>query len=161
MVLWSKDRLYTTSANQLYEVTSGTPALVYTHPQTAYRWTDGTDAPDGTYFLGGAGDKYQVHRLIVDDSGTLLTPTVAVTLPDGEIGYCISEYLGFIFIGNMSGIRMALLNNGLLTLGALIETNSPVYDFEGQNQFVWYTNSLIADQYYSVTNNDQVFSEFP
>ena len=161
MVLWSKDRLYTTSNNELYEVTSGTPALVYTHPQTAYRWVDGTDAPDGTYFLGGAGDKYQVHRLIVDESGTLLTPTVAATLPEGEVGYCIDEYLGFLFIGNMSGIRMALLNNGLLTLGALIETNSPVYDFEGQNQFVWYTNSLIADQYYPVSNNDQVFSEFP
>ena len=99
--------------------------------------------------------------MIVDDQGTLLTPTVAGTLPEGEVGYCIDEYLGYLFIGNAFGIRMAIRQNGSLTMGALIETNAPVYDFEGQNQFVWYTNSLITSSYYQVSNNDQIFNQFP
>ena len=45
MVLWSKDRLFTSSGNELYEVTSGTAELVYTQPLADFRWVDGTEAP--------------------------------------------------------------------------------------------------------------------
>jgi len=161
MVLWSKDRLFGNSGNGLYELTSGTPEEVYTHPLENYRWVDGCEGPDATYFLGGVGDKYEAHRLIVNEEGVLLTPTVAATLPEGEVGFCIEEYLGYIFIGNLVGVRMAAIQNGALTLGAIIPTNAPVYDFEGQNSFVWYTNSLITDKYEIATNNDQVFNQFP
>ena len=161
MVLWSKDRLFGNSGNVLYELTSGTPEEVYTHPLADYLWVDGCEGPDATYFLGGIGDKYEVHRLSVDQEGVLLTPTVAATLPEGEVGFCIEEYLGYIFIGNLVGVRMAAIGNESLTLGAIIPTNAPVYDFEGQNSFVWYTNSLITAAYEQASNTDQIFNQFP
>ena len=161
MVLWSKDRLFGNAGNTLYELTSGTAEEVYKHPLADYLWVDGCEGPDATYFLGGIGDKYEVHRLTVDTDGVLLTPTVAATLPEGEVGYCIEEYLGYVFIGNMVGVRMAAISNGALTLGAIISTEAPVYDFEGQNSFVWYTNSLITDTYEAASNTDTTFSVFP
>lgn len=161
MVVWSKDRLFGNSGNVLYELTSGTPDEVYKHPLADYLWVDGCEGPDATYFLGGIGDKYEAHRLIVNEEGVLLTPTVAATLPEGEVGFCIEEYLGYLFIGNLVGVRMAAIQNGSLTLGAIISTDAPVYDFEGQNSFVWYTNSLITAAYEQASNTDQIFNQFP
>lgn len=161
MVVWSKDRLFGNSGNVLYELTSGTPEEVYTHPLADYLWVDACEGPDATYFLGGIGDKYEAHRLIVNEEGVLLTPTVAATLPEGEVGFCIEEYLGYLFIGNLVGVRMAAIQNGGLTLGAIISTEAPVYDFEGQNSFVWYTNSLITSAYEQASNTDQIFNQFP
>ena len=60
----------------------------------------------------------------------------------GEIGYSITAYQGFIIVGTRFGFRMMVAgSDGLLTSGAGVPTGSPVYDFEGQNSFVWFTNS--------------------
>jgi hypothetical protein len=75
---------------------------------------------------------------IQEDGSSFQTAIVAANLPDGEIGYSIDEYLGFIFIGTDKGVRMASQeSDGSLTLGPIIPTAKPVKCFEGQDRFVW------------------------
>jgi hypothetical protein len=117
---------------------------------------DACSGPSAIYVLGGSGDRWVVHRLGIKEDGTGLNPAiVAAELPDGEIGYSISEYLGFVFIGTDKGVRMAQPDaNGDLLLGAVIPTVEPVRCFEGQDRFVWYGISSM-DPGYVATNNDQ------
>jgi len=147
---WVKDYLIVGEGNKLVDIT-GTTSTIYTHPLTTFRWKDFCEGPQAIYALGGTGDKYVVHKIGIKTDGTGLIPAiVAVHLPDGEIGYSIGAYLGYIFIGTDKGIRMAQPDtNGDLTLGALIPTSSPVNNFEGQDRFVWYTNSSVNPNYSS------------
>ena len=46
--------------------------------------------------------------------------------------------------------------DGLLNSGAGVPTGSPVWDFEPQNRFIWYTQSYIADGYEPTVNQDTV-----
>jgi len=163
-VLWSQDRLLTNMDNELYDTTPGSAAaLIYTNPIADFKWVDGTRAPNGTYLVGGAGDKWVIHFLQLDSTGsTFDAPVVAQTLPEGEIAYSITAYQGFIIVGTRFGFRMMVADsNGILTSGAKVPTNTPVYDFEGQDRFVWYTQSSITDAYESPTNEDTVSTYFP
>ena len=163
-VLWSQDRLLTNMNNALYDTTPGaTAALIYTHPIADFKWVAGTRAPNGTYLVGGAGDKWVIHFLQLDSTGaTFDAPVIAQTLPEGEIAYSITAYQGFIIVGTRFGFRMMVADsNGILTSGAKVPTNTPVYDFEGQDRFVWYTQSSITDAYESPTNEDTVSTYFP
>tara|TARA_A100001388_G_C28767000_1_gene501371 strand:- start:830 stop:2704 length:1875 start_codon:yes stop_codon:yes gene_type:complete len=150
-----KDYLIVGDANVLKDATgSGTPTTIYTHPDTNYRWVDYTPGQSAIYALGGIGNRYQVHRITIQEDGTAFsTAIVAATLPDGEVGYSIGEYLGFIFIGTNNGIRMASMNSdGSLTLGPKIPTAQPVHCFEGEDRFVWYGNSDIDPKYAALGN---------
>lgn len=162
-VLYSQDRVITNKDNVLWDVTpGGTESQIYEHPIPEFRWVSGTTAPNGTYLVGGAGDKWFVYFMQLDSTGAQFdAPVVAQSLPEGEVGYSIFAYQGFIVVGTRFGLRMMIADSdGLLTSGAAIPTNSPVYDFEGQNRFVWYTQSNITDTYQTV-DNDTVDSYFP
>ena len=137
---YNKDYMVAGAGNKFVEFTGGVNTTVYTHPLQSYRWLDSCDGPNAIYAIGGTGDKYYVHRFGVKSDGSGLdVGIVAATLPEGEIGYAIGEYLGYVFIGTSKGIRMAQpTGNGDLTLGALIPTTQPVRCFEGQDRFVWF-----------------------
>lgn len=157
MIAWEKDYLLCGQANVLKWVKTGNQTTtIYTHPDTSFRWTSAAEGPQAIYLLGGVGDKWVVHKVTIKDDGTGLNPAiVAAELPDGEVGYTIDSYLGFVFIGTNKGVRMAQPDaNGDLTLGAIIPTDAPVRCFEGQDRFVWYGNSSIDPGYVPV-NNDQ------
>lgn len=156
-IAWVKDYLIVGHENVLKQVnTNNTTTTIYTHPDSGFRWVEACEGPQCIYVLGGLGDKYVVHKVTIKDDGTGLNPAiVAVELPDGEIGYTIGSYLGYVFVGTSKGVRMAQPgSNGDLTLGAILPTASPVRCFEGQDRFVWYGNSSI-DPGYVPTNNDQ------
>ena len=127
-------------------------------PDPEFRWVSGTNAPNGTYLIGGVGDKWFVYFMQLDSAGAQFdAPVVAQSLPEGEIGYSVFSYQGFILVGTRFGLRMMVGDSdGLLTSGATIPTNSPVYDFEGQNRFVWYTQTNITDVYESPVNEETV-----
>jgi hypothetical protein len=165
MLAYVKDYLIADRDNALYNITTyASPVLIYTNPDSSFRWVDACSGPNAIYVLGGSGDRWVVHRLGIKEDGTGLNPAiVAAELPDGEIGYSISEYLGFVFIGTDKGVRMAQPDaNGDLLLGAVIPTVEPVRCFEGQDRFVWYGVSSM-DPAYVPTNNDQadVFPNAP
>jgi len=153
---WVKDYLIVGDGNLLKDIT-GTTSTIYTHPLSGFRWKDFCEGPQAIYALGGSGDKYVVHKVTIKTDGTGLNPAiVAVQLPDGEIGYSMGSYLGYVFIGTNKGVRMAQPDqNGDLTLGSLLPTDTPVYGFEGQDRFVWYTNSSI-DPSFAATAGDVV-----
>jgi hypothetical protein len=63
-------------------------------------------------------------------------------VPSGETVRSIYTYQGSVFIGTDKGVHMAAADSGNnLTVGGLIPTSGPVYDFEGQGSFVWFTFS--------------------
>ena len=155
-IAWEKDYLLAGDENVLKWVKSNNQTTtIYTHPDTSFRWESACEGPQAIYVLGGYGDKWVVHKLTIKDDGTGLNPAiVAVELPDGEIGYKIDSYLGFVFIGTDKGVRMAQPEaNGDLLLGAIIPTAEPVKCFEGQDRFVWYGNSSIPAQYSEIFND--------
>ena len=150
-IAYEKDYLLAGKENKLYDITAGgAGTLIYTHPQTGFRWTSSASGNSCIYVLGGMGDKSFVHRTNIKADGTGLAPCiVAATLPDGEVGHSIDQYLGYILIGTDKGIRVAVENgsSGDLTLGPLIPTAAPVKCFEGQDRFVWYGLSEMTSTY--------------
>ena len=142
-IRYTKSRLLAGSENRLYEVTSGSVTTIYTHPLASYRWIDACDGLSVAYVLGGTGDRWHIHRLSIDEASLQFSqPIVASPLPEGEIGYCIASYLGYVVVGLNTGWRFALpAGNGDLSYGRLISTDAPVEAFEGQDRFVWYGKS--------------------
>lgn len=154
---YNKDFMVAGAANKFVEFTDGVITTVFTHPLASFRWVDSCDGPAAIYAIGGVGDKWVVHRFGIKDDGTGLSPgIVAASLPDGEIGYSIGEYLGFVFIGTSKGVRMAQpVGNGDLSLGALIPTLRPVRCFEGQDRFVWFGMDEMPVSYNSTRSDDE------
>ena len=151
MIAWEKDYLLVGDGNKLYNALKGNnPTLIFTHPDDDFRWHSAASGNSCIYVLGRLGDKTTIHRVNIKQDGTGLLPCiVAATLPDGEIGYSIDTYLGFVLIGTSKGVRVATPNNdsGDLTLGPIIPTAEPVRCFEGQDRFVWYGLSSMSGPY--------------
>jgi len=150
-IAYEKDFLLAGITNTLRDITAGGAGdLIYTSPTSGFRWQSAAPGDSCIYVLGGVQDKYLIHRVGISQDGTGLTPAiVAANLPDGEIGYCIDSYLGFIMIGTSLGVRIATPNNasGDLTLGPIIPTSQPVRCFEGQDRFVWFGVSSMDGGY--------------
>lgn len=165
MIAWEKGYLLCGQANVLKNIGKANQSTtIYTNPDDNFRWNSACEGPQAIYLLGGSGDKYVVHKVTIKDDGTGLNPAiVAAELPDGEIGYKIDSYLGFVFIGTNKGVRMAQPTaNGDLTLGAILPTDAPVQCFEGQDRFVWFGVSSMPAQYSAVTSDPaNVFPSAP
>ena len=164
-IAWEKDYFLCGEANVLKWIKTGhSSETVFTHPESTFRWESACSGPQAIYVLGGVGDNYVVHKVTIKDDGTGLNPAiVAVELPDGEIGYKIESYLGYVFIGTNKGVRMAQPDaNGDLTLGAIIPTTEPVRAFEGQDRFMWYGISSMDPGYVPVnSDSSDVFPTSP
>jgi len=130
------------SQNEIFNVTAAgvAPVALYVHPNLSWIWTDFGEGPNHILMSGHASDRSMIYKTAVKADGTGLDiPTVAATLPDGEIARSVTGYLGFVVIGTDKGARFATSDaNGNLTLGSLIPTTSPVLCAEGQDRFVWY-----------------------
>lgn len=159
MVEYEKDYLIAADGNKLYNALKGNnPTLLFTHPDTGFRWYSAASGSLAIYVLGRLNQKTFIHRIGVKSDGTgLTTPVVAAELPDGEVGYEIESYLGFILIGTNRGVRVAQADgNGDLTLGSIIPTTQPVRCFEGQDKYVWFGNSAV-NGIYTATRDTEFF----
>jgi hypothetical protein len=121
---------------------AGAP-LLFTHPNTDFKWKGFAEGRNAIYMIGYSGDKTQIFRTVIKSDGTGLdAPIVAGELPDGELGEAIYGYLGpflYIGIGGEPGWRFAAINaSGDLNIGRRVETPEPVLCFEGQQDFVWW-----------------------
>lgn len=140
LVRYVKGRLLAFSASIYNPITTGAyPAALWT-PSPTITWVDATEGPNHIFIAGYRADQSWVYKTAVKQDGTALdVPTVAATLPDGEIVRSLQGYLGFVIIGTDKGVRFATPDgNGNLTLGSVIPTSSPVLCAEGQDRFVWY-----------------------
>lgn len=135
-----KNFLVATSSNSIWDVTTGTPTLVYTHPLTDYHYVDACDGLSVGYLLGGMGDRWNVSSITIGADGVTLGPAIhAAPLPDGEVGLALGSYLGYVVVGLNTGWRFGVpAGDGSLTFGRLVKTDTPVRCFEGQDAFVWF-----------------------
>lgn len=139
-ISYVKGFIVAAGGENLYDITSGTPVLIYQHPLDGFTWRDAVDGMAAAYLLGGVGDKWGVYGMtITDDATTFDPPVAAAPIPEGEVGYALGTYLGYILIGCSTGWRFGVPSgDGTLTFGKLVETSAPVRCFEGQDRFVWY-----------------------
>jgi len=149
MLTSEKDFILVGDENKLFSAAkSVNPTQIVAHPDSTFRWYDAASGDAHIYVLGRASDRTTIYKVPITSTAALGSPSVAANLPDGEVGYAISSYLGMIFVGTDRGIRMATQSStGDLTLGPIIPTNAPVRCFEGQDRFVWYGNSSMEAAY--------------
>lgn len=148
LLAYVKNRVMAANGPSIYDVTSlavgaggALPAALFTHGNTDWNWVGFADSQEFIFAAGYSGDKSLIYSIGITSDGTALgAPVVAGTLPDGETITGVYGYLGrFLVLGSNKGIRLALVGEGGgLTIGALIETSSPVKVFEGQGRFIWY-----------------------
>lgn len=139
----TKGFLVAAAGNKLWDISTGTPVLIYTHPLPTFWWRDAADGADFTYLVGGIGDRWAVYRMPVKSDGSSFDPPIqAAPIPDGEVGYSIGSYEGFITVGVSTGMRLGETDAaGALTIGRLLATDQPVRCFEGQDRFIWFGRS--------------------
>lgn len=149
-----RGRVMAGNNNAIYDVTTlavggggALPAALYTHGNTDFVFTGFAEGSSYIYAAGFSGDKSLIFRIHIKEDGSGLdAPIVAGELPDGEIIRTIYGYLGrFIAIGTDKGFRLAIQGSGGdLIIGALVTTPAPVYAFEGQGEFIWYSLSAFS-----------------
>ncbi len=141
MVEFVKGFILVGNGPDLWDYTNPSAAVkVYTHRLAAWHWKAACEGLTVIYVLGGMGDRWHVHRVGIKDTGAALDPPiVAASLPEGEIGYEVASYLGYVLIGCSTGFRFGMPDqSGAVTYGQLVETPGPVRCFEGQDRFVWF-----------------------
>ena len=135
-------RLMAANTNSIYNITASgaAPSALLTHPNSDFVWVDFAEGPTAIYAAGFSGDKSIIYKTSIKADGTALdVPTVAGTLPDGEIVRSLQGYLGFLLVGSDKGLRLAAIDSvGNLSFGALIPTTSAVRCFEPQDRFCWF-----------------------
>jgi hypothetical protein len=154
-VHYVKDHLVAAARNFLYDVsgiTGGVAVIGHTpdplvygpHPLPSFRWVDAAEGLSCIYLLGGVGDHWVVHRVMLrEDAAALNPPIVAAMLQDGEIGTALGSYMGYLFVGSNHGMRFGVPDaSGNVSLGPLIPTTQSVRCFEGQERYVWYGNTF-------------------
>lgn len=139
-----KGRLMSANGNALYNITSGAAqTLILTHPNTDFSWVGFAEGPGFIYAAGYSGNRSLIYKITIQADGTALSaPIVAGELPTGETVRTIKGYLGTLSIGTDLGVRFATISAaGDLTIGALIKTTSPVFNFEPADAYIWYAMS--------------------
>jgi hypothetical protein len=139
-----KGRLMAANGNALYNITSTTTqTLILTHPNTDFAWVGFAEGPGYIYAAGYSGNRSMIYKITIQTDGTALaSPIVAGELPTGETVRTVKGYLGTLSIGTDLGVRFATISStGDLTIGALIKTTSPVFNFEPADAYVWFAMS--------------------
>jgi hypothetical protein len=166
---WVKQRLVAGVNNAIYEVvgTGTSISPVYTHPNANWKWTDIDEAGPAIYAAGYSGANSAIYMFTLTSSGSMPVLTagiLAAQLPDGEIIYSISSYLGtYMMIGTNKGVRVGQVDQatGYITYGPLlVETNTPVRGFVGRDSYVWFGSSVTdGEDYYCGTFRIDLSSE--
>jgi hypothetical protein len=135
-----KGRTVATTGPEVYDLTSGTPELVWQHPDPLWKWDAVGDGLTAIYLAGHSGDKSGIYRFRSKEDGTGLDVGIqAAQLPDGERCVHVGYYLGYSVIGTTLGVRFGSSDSqGNIVLGSLLETPRPVLCSEGQGRFVWF-----------------------
>jgi hypothetical protein len=118
-ILWAKHRLWAVNGNKIYVINPAVPgatAATYTHPSTAWVFTDLCDGPGGVFFSGhGDGTSgLQVVSLNTDGSvPTISGAQVTAVLPSDEKALKVSSLASsLICIATNRGVRVAAVSSG-------------------------------------------------
>jgi hypothetical protein len=182
VIRWAKDRLYAGVNNRLYELTDlSTPSkalpdgydadtgrLMYTHPETDWKWSAIAPGPDAVFFSGYAGTSTTIHgnrsmvyattleTSNVDAAPQSTPPTVAAEMPAGEFILNMTSYLGvYLILCTTKGVRVCEIGRGgQLRVGPL-SIEAPAYSYSA---CVWdrfaYVAGAVTDGYDGVWRLD-------
>lgn len=119
---------------------SGSPSIVVTPTDTAFRWVGVATGQNAVYAAGYSGKKSLIYKIGVSAAGVLDVGSVALELPTGEIVSTISGYLGYIIIGTNKGVRYCTTDgNSNLVAGPIIPTSGPVHKITSEDKYSWFS----------------------
>lgn len=138
-------RMIGADANSIFELDSSgakvSSSLDFSFSLTSTTWVDVTAASNGIYAAANADNTGSLYYVGVSNTdGTLISPTIAASLPRNESINAIISYAGLIGIATSVGFRLALIdqNSSGLTLGPAIDTGGEVYSLEADGKFMWF-----------------------
>lgn len=139
---FANGRLMASVGPVIYNITGAgaLPTALFTHSNSDFTWVGFAEGQQAIYTAGFSGDQSQVYQIdIASDGTTLNVPILAA--PDivgGELVLGIGSYLGFVFLGTQSGVRLAIADTtGNLSVGALLKTGA-ARCFAGFDRFCWF-----------------------
>jgi hypothetical protein len=152
---YAKQRLLAGVGRELYELESNKaatagghalPTALYEHPNPSWIWTTISEGPAAFYVGGYAGSQSSLYKITLDTANAnslgfpeLLTPTVVVDLPEGEILNAFDVYLGtFGVLCTNKGVRVAVVSvDGDISYGPLlVETECKSVTFKDRFAYV-------------------------
>jgi hypothetical protein len=152
---YAKQRLIAGVGRELYELESNKaatagghalPTALYEHPNPSWIWTTISEGPAAFYVGGYAGSQSSLYKITLDLANAnslgfpeLLTPTVVVDLPEGEVLNAFDVYLGtFGVLCTSKGVRVAVISaDGDVSYGPLLlETECKSVTFKDRFAYV-------------------------
>jgi len=120
------NRLIVAADNVIGELTTTTFDTIYTHFQSAFRWTAIFGVGSRIYMGGFAGNRSELYTTTTTDAGAIALSAEAASFFAGELLQAAMSYGGSVVLGTSAGIRFAQLgSDATLTYGPLIS------DFDG------------------------------
>ena len=123
------DQQYSNSLSGTAVLASNNNLPIYSHPNTAWKWTGVAEGPNSIYVSGYQGDSSTIFRLILDSGGNVPLLNKAVTaadMPRGEYVLSIGSYIGkYLVFGTNKGVRVGQIDtsgyaaSGIITYGPL------------------------------------------
>ncbi len=131
-----------TDGYKIWNITASgnNPAILFTHPNSAFVWVGFAAGQQHIYAAGYAGKSSIIYKTAIKADGTALDiPSAAGELPVGEVVSSIYGYLGYILIGTNKGVRLATSDgDGNLSIGPTLETVTDVKCAVGDGRYIWY-----------------------
>jgi len=128
-ILWAKHRLWAVNGNKLWQIDvtggpAGAPVAVaadYSHPSTAFTYTDLCDAPGGIVFSGYGDGSSGLQKITLDTAGavpTLSGALVTAVLPNDERVLRISSLASsMVLMVTNRGVRVAATSGEEMVYG--------------------------------------------
>lgn len=172
-VRWTKERLFATVDNKIYEISDLTPSAaaldetyagngdsrrLFLHPEDAWIWNGIEPGPDCVFFSGYAGTSTEIHGhnsciyastmevANIDDAPQMTQPAVVAEMPHGEYILSMTSYLGtYLVVTTTKGVRVcAIGSQGQLRVGPLsITAANYAYHATVWDRFVYVTGATV------------------
>ena len=132
------NRLILADDNVIGEESTTSFTAIYTHFQSAFRWTCIFSVGSRVYLGGYAGNRSELYTVTTDDTGALVLSSEAASFFSGELLYDAIGYAGSVILATSKGIRFATLGaDGTLQYGPLIDDFGAAYCLAAEGRFVW------------------------
>ena len=133
------NRLIASGDNVIYEIKTSTIDAIYTHYQSAFRWTVIFAVGSRIYLGGFAGNRSELYTTTTDDTGALVLSAEASSFFAGELLHAALNYGGQVVLGTSEGIRFATLGgDATLQYGPIISAPGAVTTLAAQGRHVWF-----------------------
>lgn len=133
------NRLLVGDDNKLREVKDASLDTIFTHYQTAFRWTAIFQVGSRIYVGGFAGNRSELYSLTTTDDGSLVLSAEAASFFAGELLRGALSYGGSVILATSKGVRFAQVGgDGSLQYGPLIDAAGDCRCLAAEGRFAWF-----------------------